>query len=282
MEQQLEECKSQLAESQKMNLRLGEQLQKISKNRPEELSGQNRLNEQQKQEISLLREELQKVNNVCDELRTAAKKADAEMSSYKKEHESEFKSLKRTLEDSQKVIAALQGRLKKQREVKEKQASLDQGSLHVEPDGAVDGRSSESPRGRQVSQLQKELEEMYKKNEELRRSLSGDMELDELNRQLKQDLLKSQQKNALLGKQLEGSAKKLHAMTSEVNRLANELDRTHALCIDYASQLKALRDQNETSGRVRKNAGNDVDETLKSEIQRLTSSLKQVEEENER
>lgn len=277
----MEEYKSRLVESQKMNLRLSEQLQKISKNRPEELSG---LNEQQKQEISLLREELQKVNNVCDELRTAAKKTDAEMSSYKKEHDSEFNSLKKALEDSQKVIAALQGRWKERtREVKERQASLDQGSPHVEP-GAIEGRSSESPRGRQVSQLQKELEEMYRKNEELRRTLSGDMQLNELNRQLKQELLKSQQKNSLLGKQLEGSAKKVHAMTSEVNRLTNELDRTHALCIDYASQLKAFRDQNETSGRLREDAGSgkDVDETLKSEIQRLTSSLRQMEEENER
>ena len=254
----------------------------MARSRPEELSGHNRLNEQQKQEILLLREELKKANYSCAEFRAAAKKANAEMSSYKKEHDNEFNTLKKALEDSQKVIEALRERLNQQKGVKDDQKSFDT-DVYTESDGATDRRSLEPAQKSQVSELQRELDEMHRKNGELRRTLTDNIQLVELNRQLKQDLQTSQQKNKLLGKQVEDKVKQLDEMTSEVSRLGNELDRAHAVSIDYASQLKALRHQGEeTAGHPEDLVGaKNVKEKLENEIKQLRSSLEKVEKKNE-
>lgn len=119
----MEEIKSRLNESLKMNTKLQEQLQKAAVSGAEEKAGLNQLNEQQKQEIILLRQELKKVNKVCDDLRSAAKKSDAELSSYKKEHDIEFNTLKKALEDSQRINESLNERFRESKELKEIQTN---------------------------------------------------------------------------------------------------------------------------------------------------------------
>lgn len=373
-------------------MRLQEQLAKESKARSEEKNALSQVNEQQKQEIGLLRQELIKVNNICNELRNLAKKADAEIISYKKEHDIEFNTLRKAFEDSRKINESLQERLREkkenneshvsisdtssqavvrvnvanlQQELAEKKRVIDdlnkklqqhedsnkrsqksidspkdterfsgesspkssliqqlQKDLHqkqgeietltqqlrkissnnqkissavVDGDAnntrlsttnvsqlrelaesqmmmktsgekpkddkqlqtsfdkdissadVVDGSTSDQQRS---SQLQKELEDVYKKNEELRKAVSENITLVELNRQLKQDLGISEQRSCVLENELENYTKKLKDTNSDVTRLSEELARTRTLNSDYMSQLQALRRQREQTTKL--------------------------------
>lgn len=402
--------KSRLNESKKLNTRLQEQLEIAAKARSEEKNALNQLNEQQKQEIVLLRQELRKMNSAHEELRNAAKKADSEIASYKKEHDVEFSTLKNALEDSQKINKALTERLKEAREHKESQTSLvdrttspsgvnitqlqdelteknrtiellnkklqrnkenegtqtsfssledsgrsteggssktaqiqrlqkdlqekqqlievlteelhelgNEGSIGTLGDSRA--RFSSSPRtskvnrlerelaesqkiintlrekleirkedqtsfdkgdhvtnsndvvdgsslgGQRPSQLQKELEDVYKKNEELRKAVSENLTLVDLNRQLKQDLAAAEERGNVLEKELQKLAKKVTDTNS-----------------DYESQLAALQRQQELATKFREEAVNarSMNDKLSAEVQSLFASLETAGKENER
>lgn len=407
--QQMEEMKTRVNESEKLNTKLHEQLEKAAKARSEERNGLSQLNEQHKLEIKLLRQELKKVNDVRDELRNAAKKAEAELTSYKKEHDIEFNTLKNALEDSQKINESLRERLKERKEHKESQETLgdrtsspisgvnvsqlqnelvgktriieslnkklqkydevkanqtsftfpedtegsgeerspktvqirqlqkyleekqklidalteelnrnnksnlessgladasnvntrlsnsprtskddrqgqtsfDKGSYTSRPSDVIDGAS---PDDRRSSRLQKELEDVYKRNDELRKAVSENITLVDLNRQLKQDLTASKQRGGVLEKELKNYATKIKDTNSEVSRLVDELARTRTLNSDYVSQLKALRRQQEQATKFREEAVNarSMNEKLSAEVQRLFASLESAGKENER
>ena len=405
--------KSRLNESQKSNIRLQEQLENAAKARSEEKNALNQLSEQQKQEIVLLRQELKKMNSAHEELRNAAKKADSEIASYKKEHDVEFSTLKKALEDSQKINKALTERLKETREHKESQTSLvdrttspsgvnitqlqnelaeknrtidllnkklqrnkenedTQTSYNLledsrrSPEGGLSKtaqilrlqkdlqekqqlievlteelhevgnegsigtmgnsrtRFSSSPRTSEVkrlereladsqkivktlrekleistedkqddtsfdesdhginpsdvvdgtslseqipSQLQKELEDVYKKNEELRKAISENSTLVDLNRQLKQDLTAAEERRSVLEKELQNLSKKVKDTNS-----------------DYESQLTALQRQQELATKFREEAINarNMNGKLSVEVQSLFASLESAGKENER
>ncbi|CAB4043995.1 Hypothetical predicted protein, partial [Paramuricea clavata] len=406
---QMEEMKTRVNECEKLNTKLHEQLEKAAKARSEERNGLSQLNEQHKQEINLLREELKKVNDVRDELRDATKKAEAELISYKKEHDIEFNTLKNALEDSQKINESHRERLKERKEHKESQESLgdrtsspisgvnvsqlqnelaektriieylnkklqkydevkanqtsftfledtegsgeerspktvqirqlqndleekqklidalteelnrnnksnlessgladasnvntilsntprtskddrqgqtsfDKGSYTARPSDVIDDAS---PDDRRSSRLQKELEDVYKKNDELRKAVSENITLVDLNRQLKQDLTASEQRRGVLEKELQNYAKKIKDTNSEVSRLVDELARTRTLNSDYVSQLKALRRQQEQATKFREEAVNarSMNEKLSAEVQRLFASVESAGKENER
>jgi DNA repair exonuclease SbcCD ATPase subunit len=405
----MEEMKTRVNESEKLNIKLHEQLEKAAKARSEERNGLSQLNEQHKQEIKLLRQELKKVNDVRDELRNAAKKAEAELTSYKKEHDIEFNTLKNALEDSQKINESLRERLKERKEHKESQETLgnrtsspisgvnvsqlqnelvgktriieslnkklqkydevkanqtsftfpedtegsgeerspktvqirqlqkyleekqklidalteelnrnnksnlessgladasnvntrlsnsprtskddrqgqtsfDKGSCTSRPSDVIDGAS---PDDRRSSRLQKEREDVYKRNDELRKAVSENITLVDLNRQLKQDLTASKQRGGVLEKELKNYATKIKDTNSEVSRLVDELARTRTLNSDYVSQLKALRRQQEQATKFREEAVNarSMNEKLSAEVQRLFASLESAGKENER
>jgi chromosome segregation ATPase len=394
----MEEMKTRLSESQKINTKLQEQLEKANKARSQERNGLNQLNEQQKQEISLLRRELDKVNNLCDNLRDTTKKADAEITSYKKEHDIEFNTLKKALEDSRKINESLKERLRERRDFEESRTSFadrttspsrtdisqlrneladksgmieslnsklqkyeevmanqlqkdlggkDKNSesnlespgladesnvtdrlssfpskskvirlekelaesqkiiltlrkkLEIEKDDkqgqtsfdkshstatssdAVDGLGTDE---RKSGQLQKELEDVYKKNEELRKAVSENITLADMNRQLKEDLTTSKQKCGVLEKEIANYAKKVKDTNSEVSRLADELTRTRTLNSDYVSQLKALRLQHEQTTKFREEAVNarSMNDKLSAQVQKLVASLESAGKENER
>ena len=409
--------KTRLSESQKLNSKLQEQLEKATKARSEERNGLNQLNEQQKQEIILLRQELKKVNNVCDNLRDATKKADAEITSYKKEHDIEFNTMTKALADSRKINESLKERLKEKTEHKESRTSFDDRatsprsvkidqlqnelaaktriveSLNKKLQKYGEGRANQtsftspedsSPEGRapktaSIRQLQKDLDEkqeiidalteelnknnnrnlqpsglldhnkvntrlsssprtskelekelaesqriiqtlrekleirkddkegqtsfdkgsfksgdvvdgtspderrssrlqselaVYKKNEELRKAVSQNITLADLNRQLKEDLTSSEQRGGVLEKELQNYEKKVKDTNSEVSRLVDELARTRTLNSDYVSQLKTLRRQQEQA--------KSMNEKLSAEVQQLFASLGSVGKENDR
>ena len=422
----MKEMKTRLDESEKRNLRLKEQLEKVSRVNLEERTGLSQLNEQQKQEIILLRGELKKVNNACDALRSAAKKADAEISSYKKEHDIEFNTLKNALEDSRKINEDLQKRLKEsklhkesqqpvsdktdsvfdvnqlqeklaerervidslnrklqqneeskvkeisfsspedndvssrrrspkisqilelQKDLKEKQKLIEdltdelngkgkdiQESLGVVEDSNGNNRLSgsptigkvsrlekelaesqmiigdlrgkleirkdhkqgqtsfdkgrdvidgSSPDGRRSSQFQKELQDVYKKNEELRKAVSENISLVDSNSQLKKELASSEQKSSALEKDLQNYTVRIKEMNSEVTRLADELARTRTLNSDYVSQLKALRQQQEQATKFYEEAVSvrSMNEKLHAEVKKLFASLENAAKENNR
>lgn len=402
--------KSRLSESQKLNIKLQEQLEKAAKARSEEKSTLNQLNEQRKQEIVLLRQELKKMNSAHEQLRNAAKKADSEIASYKKEHDIEFSTLKKALEDSQKINRSLAERLKEAREHNESQTSLvdrttspsgvDVAQLQnelAEKNRTIEllnkklqrskanehtqtsfsspedsGRSAEggspksaqirrlqkeleekqqlievlteelnemgneesvgtlgdsrtnfssSPRTSKVSrlerelvesqkivktlrekleirkedkqdqtsfdkvdrrtdsdvvdgsrlgerrQLQKELQDVYKKNEELRKAVSENSTLVDLNRQLKQELTVAEQRGSALETELQNLAKKVKDTNS-----------------DDESRLASLQRQEELATKFRKEAINarSMIEKLNAEVQRLHASLESAGKENER
>ena len=402
--------KSRLSESQKLNIKLQEQLEKAAKARSEEKSTLNQLNEQRKQEIVLLRQELRKMNSAHEQLRNAAKKADSEIASYKKEHDVEFSTLKKALEDSQKINRSLAERLQEAREHNENQASLldrttarsgvDAAQLQHElaernrtiellnkklhrskanehtqttssspedSEGAAEGGSpksaqirrlqkeleekqqlievlteelnemgneepvgtvgdsrtnfSSSPRTSKVSrlerelaesqkivktlrekleirkedkqdqtsfdkvdrltdsdvvdgsrlgeqrQLQKELQDVYKKNEELRKAVSENSILVDLNRQLKQELTVAEQRGSALETELQNLTKKVKDTNS-----------------DDESRLASLQRQEELATKFRKEAINarSMNEKLSAEVRSLHASLESAGKENER
>ena len=409
--------KTRLSESQKLNSNLQEQLEKATKARSEERNGLNQLNEQQKQEIISLRQELKKVNNVCDNLRDATKKADAEITSYKKEHDIEFNTMTKALADSRKINESLKERLKEKTEHKESRTSCDDRatsprsvkvdqlqnelaaktriieSLNKKLQKHGEGRANQtsftspedsSPEGRapktaSIRQLQKDLDErqeiidalteelnknnnrnlqpsslldhnkvntrlsssprtskelekelaesqriiqtlrekleirkddkerqtsfdkgsfksgdvvdgtspderrssrlqselaVYKKNEELRKAVSQNITLADLNRQLREDLTSSEQRGGVLEKELQNYEKKVKDTNSEVSRLVDELARTRTLNSDYVSQSKTLRRQQEQA--------KSMNEKLSAEVQQLFASLGSVGKENDR
>ena len=428
----MEEMKTRLNESEKIKTKLQEQLEKANKARSEEKNGLNQLNEQQKQEIILLRQELKKVNNLCDNLRDIKKKADAEITSYKKEHDIEFNTLKKALEDSQKINESLKERLKERKDSKQSQVSftesitlpssdvtqlrnelaektriieslnrklqkyeieanqtssdspVDAGisfegkapkyaqvrqlqkdleekkkiiealteklnknnesnlessglasesnlntrlssspgnskvselekelaesqriiqtlrkKLEIEKDDKQGqtsfGKSYTTPKSNDVvdgfgaderrsSQLQKELEDVYKKNEELRKAVSENIAIVDLNRQLKEDLTASKQKGGVLEKELQNYAKKIKDMNLEVSRLVDELTRTRTLNSDYVSELKALRLEHEQAAKFRGEAVNarHMSDKLSAQVQKLFASLEAAGKENKR
>ncbi|XP_028395073.1 myomegalin-like [Dendronephthya gigantea] len=410
----IEEIKSRLNESQKMNTKLREQLQKTTEAGAEAKAGLNQLNEQQKHEIVLLRQELKKVNKSCDDLRVAAKKSEAELSSYKNEHDIEFNTLKRALEDSQKFNKSLKERLKEGKEHKEIQTSLTSKSLpndsinvsqlqmeltektqmvesltkklqrieqieagkisfassddgessvkressispktaqirklqndleekqrmneallqdrtsqvsHLEkelaeshntiqtlrykleidnenkqhqtsfdidkasmttPHDFVDGTTSpDEQRSKQVERLQKELEEVYKKNEDLRKTVSDNIGIVDLNRKLKNSLAASEQKGGVLTKELQNYTKKLEDSNIEVSRLTDELAETRSINSGHVAQLKDLHRQQEQATKFREEAlsARSMNEKLSAEVKRLFSSLENALKENEK
>ncbi|XP_046843977.1 myomegalin-like isoform X2 [Xenia sp. Carnegie-2017] len=107
--------RSRLDESERCNSRVQKQLENARDSWREEKISLNKLNEKQKHEIDVLREQLMKSNDTCNDLRSRAKKADEEISSYKREHDVEFNTLKRALEDSKRINESLREQLNENR-----------------------------------------------------------------------------------------------------------------------------------------------------------------------